>query len=402
MKNGTTRSIPKMLSKFTIALCLLNAFFFATSSIAENTGGAGEPNRPGGTLPPMPGFDDLVLEPYSGQNVAGAVRFGWNPIVSTVTGIFVRENGNLINLMPGFSDFSPAKNGFCYRFSCAGRKQMIFRGVNAIGQKMESELEFTVVGEGEQSIYCTHNEGGRVFANTKPETTVWTPKNEPEPDIDDISHWPSSSTGGGKYFASYRARFERNIMRTDLSPTETSHIIFIELQRIAKLFGASHGSFFDKARAEGQSIADKRGYSNTPCAEVQSSVLRRVFERAGVSSNFEGTPLVTDLNKILAKMGWIVWDPKIYYPTPGAIGMHTNGISPSHTYLIAGLPENDSHKVPGIGQDFGEYANGRYILDNADGSGRDLLQISPRIIANQYNTGGFWLPPGIIPAKRKK
>jgi hypothetical protein len=174
------------------------------------------------------------------------------------------------------------------------------------------------------------------------------------------------------------------------------------MQRVAKQFGVGSGSLFDKARVEGQSIADRGGYGKTPCAEVQSAVLQRAFARAGVHGEFEGTSLVTDLNRQLASLGWSVWDPKFYIPTPGAIGMHARGISPSHTYLIAGLPEDSDQQIPAIGEDFGAYAGGRYILDNASAKGIDLRILSKSEIEKQYNTGAFWLPPGVIPLPRKK
>ncbi len=190
-------------------------------------------------------------------------------------------------------------------------------------------------------------------------------------------------------------------MLDNIQLTSANRKLFIELQRVAKQFGMGEGSAFNIARVEGQLIANEHGYGDTPCAEVQSAVLRNVFARTGGNSNFAGSPLVTDLNKILSDMGWIVWDPSMFFPTPGGIGMHTNGISPSHTYLIAGLPENAAKNIPGIGNDYGEYANGRYILDNASGEGRDLKNVSGEVIAKQYNTGAFWLPPGIVPHYRK-
>lgn len=136
--------------------------------------------------------------------------------------------------------------------------------------------------------------------------------------------------------------------------------------------------------------APRNGFANVPCAEFGSEVIRQVYTRAGykMSDDFRGenyliwsnTAAVVNLARALAASGWIPWDPAIYKPMIGAIGMHASANTPGHTFLIAG-------------------ANGRFIVDNGSPKGRDLyVGFAGRdLIDLMYDIGVFFLPPGIIP-----
>ncbi len=386
------------------------AFFSGVVMFFPLSFASGDPYEP--VLPPLPGLEDVILSPYLGERVSGAVRFEVSPVVTQVSSILISQGDNAVAAFPLEHAFSPLTKGLCYRFLKPGRKDIVAKGTNAMGQHLEQKFSFFVLDSGEKSVFCSSSEGARIFSLSRPSETIWvapegsagnSDNNVDEERGDDGSQGGASHDGNrkGPYFSSYVRRFPSSVMRKEKPLSEENRAIFAELQRIAKQYGVGQGSPFDIARSAGQRIANKRGYGNTPCAEVQSEVLRRVFKKVGAHEEFEGSPLVTTLNTLLARLGWIVWDPNEYYPTPGAVGMHTRGISPSHTYLIGGLPENAEKGIRAAGFDFGEYAFGRYVLDNSSAMGKDIKILTAREVAFQYNTGAFWLPPGIVPAKRR-
>ncbi|MDG0817286.1 hypothetical protein [Bdellovibrio svalbardensis] len=136
--------------------------------------------------------------------------------------------------------------------------------------------------------------------------------------------------------------------------------------------------------------AVRHGFSNVPCAEFQSEILREAYQRAGyrVSDDFNSangnqliwsnTAAVVNFSNALYKAGWIPWDSTVYKPMTGAILMNGSGVSPGHTYIAA---SND----------------GLFIVDNGAPQGRDLRKTSQSIIEMMYQTGVFFLPPGINP-----
>jgi hypothetical protein len=63
----------------------------------------------------------------------------------------------------------------------------------------------------------------------------------------------------------------------------------------------------------------------------------------------------------------------------GAVLMNGSGVSPGHTYISA----ND---------------DGTIIVDNGAPQGRDLKKTSASIIGMMFQTGVFFLPPGINPS----
>jgi hypothetical protein len=138
--------------------------------------------------------------------------------------------------------------------------------------------------------------------------------------------------------------------------------------------------------------APRNDFANVPCAEFQSEIIRQAYTRAGykMADDFRGenyllwsnTAAVVYLARALHETGWIPWDPAVYKPKVGAIAMHGAASSPGHTYIIAG-------------------ANGRFIVDNGSPKGRDLyVGFAGRdLIDLMYDTGVFFLPPGIIPER---
>jgi hypothetical protein len=139
-----------------------------------------------------------------------------------------------------------------------------------------------------------------------------------------------------------------------------------------------------------QETAVRHGFASTPCAEFMSEVIREAYTRAGyrVTDDFSasrGNPLiwsssaaVINLSAYLDKAGWIPWDSIKYRPIVGAVLMNGRGQTPGHTYMSAG---ND----------------GRFIIDNGAPQGRDLETTSEKNIGMMYQTGLFFLPPGINP-----
>lgn len=141
-----------------------------------------------------------------------------------------------------------------------------------------------------------------------------------------------------------------------------------------------------------QGTAVRHDFANVPCAETQSEILRQAYTRAGykVTDDFNttkgnqliwsNTAAVVNFSKALYTAGWIPWDSTIYKPLTGSFLMNGSGISPGHTYIAAG-------------------DDGRIIVDNGAPQGRDLRKTSQSSIDMQYQTGVFFLPPGIIPPK---
>lgn len=139
--------------------------------------------------------------------------------------------------------------------------------------------------------------------------------------------------------------------------------------------------------------ASRHGFENVPCAEFVSEMIRQAYTKAGyqMADDFKGknyllwsnTAAVVNLASALFSAGWIPWDPYLYKPKTGAIGMHAQATTPGHTYMIAG-------------------ENGRFIVDNGSPKGRDLFRTSnyqKDIIGLMYDHGVFFLPPGIIPER---
>lgn len=139
-----------------------------------------------------------------------------------------------------------------------------------------------------------------------------------------------------------------------------------------------------------EGTATRHGFANVPCAETMSEVIRQAYKRAGYSHTedfnatkgnklyWTSTAAVVELSRSLNAAGWVPWDYTMYRAPAGAIMMHTTGISPGHTYMSGG-------------------DDGRIIVDNGSPKGRDLRVTSQSIIAMMYQTGVFFLPPGIQP-----
>jgi len=136
--------------------------------------------------------------------------------------------------------------------------------------------------------------------------------------------------------------------------------------------------------------ARRHGFADRPCAETMSEFIREAYQRAGYDVNkdfnsskgnrlfWSETASVEGLSRSLADAGWVPWDAAEYRPLPGSIMMKGAGKTPGHTYISAG-------------------DNGRLIVDNGAPQGRDLRATKEKTIANLYQTGLFFLPPGINP-----
>lgn len=141
-----------------------------------------------------------------------------------------------------------------------------------------------------------------------------------------------------------------------------------------------------------QATAVRHGFSNVPCAETVSEYVREAYERAGyrVEDDFNDvkknrliwseTAAVVNLTAALDKAGWVPWDTTVYRPPTGALMMDGTGKTPGHAYIAAG-------------------DDGRMIVDNGAPQGRDLRTTSQKVIEMMYQTGVFFLPPGINPQK---
>lgn len=140
-----------------------------------------------------------------------------------------------------------------------------------------------------------------------------------------------------------------------------------------------------------QGTAVRHGFANVPCAETQSEILRQAYQRAGyrVTDDFSkakgnqliwsNTAAVVNFSMALYKAGWVAWDSTKYRPPIGAFLMNGSGLTPGHTYIAAG-------------------DDGMIIVDNGAPQGRDLRKTVERTISIMYQTGVFFLPPGITPA----
>ncbi|MES2964494.1 MAG: hypothetical protein V4760_11425 [Bdellovibrionota bacterium] len=137
----------------------------------------------------------------------------------------------------------------------------------------------------------------------------------------------------------------------------------------------------------------RHGFENVPCAEFMSEVLRQAYQRAGyrVTDDFSAargneliwtrTAAVVTFSKSLYDAGWIPWDNLKFKAPVGAFLMNGAGNSPGHTFLAAG-------------------DDGRIIVDNGAPQGRDLRKTAQKTIELMYQTGVFFLPPGIQPEAR--
>ncbi|WP_374077000.1 hypothetical protein [Bdellovibrio bacteriovorus] len=139
-----------------------------------------------------------------------------------------------------------------------------------------------------------------------------------------------------------------------------------------------------------QGTAVRHGFPNVPCAEFQSELLRQAYQRAGyrVTDDFNATKgnkliwsntaAVVNFSMALYKAGWVAWDSTLYRPIVGSFLMNGSGLTPGHTYTSAG-------------------DDGMLIVDNGAPQGRDLRKTTEKTISIMYQTGVFFLPPGINP-----
>jgi hypothetical protein len=253
------------------------------------------------------------------------------------------------------------------------------------------------------------NAKGLYFSKSTTDATMEAPRNPVKRKylIDKIVKEYEGSTDGDKLYRkswlySYKKRFPNSIQVVkDLSPKMKK--LWVELQRGAKEWGYLQSlkeedllnSYTYQALKTALKTAQDLGYADRFCAEFTSEFVRQAYRRANLGE-FTGTPLVTNLNKELNKFGWVVWDPTLYYPPPGAVGMNTVGISPSHTYIIAGMPD----EVP-FGEDLGIELDGYFMWDSSKFTkGVNIHKQTQKQVDFMYNTGGFWLPAGVIPKKR--
>jgi len=141
-----------------------------------------------------------------------------------------------------------------------------------------------------------------------------------------------------------------------------------------------------------RATAVRHDFERVPCAETMSEFVREAYQRAGYDFTVDfnakkgneliwsNSALVTNFSAALDLAGWVPWDTTVYKPVTGALLMNGAGTSPGHTYISAG-------------------DNGRFIVDNGAPQGRDLRKTSAKTIGIMYQTGVFFLPPGINPAK---
>lgn len=139
-----------------------------------------------------------------------------------------------------------------------------------------------------------------------------------------------------------------------------------------------------------QGTAVRHGFPNVPCAEFQSELLRQAYQRAGYRATddfnsakgnrliWSNTAAVVSFSMALYKAGWVPWDSTLYRPIVGAFLMNGSGMTPGHTYISAG-------------------DDGMIIVDNGAPQGRDLRKTTENTISIMFQTGVFFLPPGINP-----
>ncbi|WII72076.1 hypothetical protein QJS83_16565 [Bdellovibrio sp. 22V] len=150
---------------------------------------------------------------------------------------------------------------------------------------------------------------------------------------------------------------------------------------------ATRGAWTIATRA----TAVRHGFASVPCAEFQSELLRQAYQRAGyrVTDDFNkakgnkliwyNTASVANFSRALYLAGWVPWNSALFKPPLGAFMMNASGLSPGHTYISAG-------------------DDGMLIVDNGSPQGRDLRKSTERTISIMYQTGVFFLPPGITPS----
>ncbi len=182
----------------------------------------------------------------------------------------------------------------------------------------------------------------------------------------------------------------------DRSKESEYKLLFIE-QNLANKYSLAYEknniiSLFGAFSIAVKATAVRHDFANVPCAEFMSEVLRQAYARSGYDlfedfNSAKGNKLiwnqtasVVGFSKALAIAGWIPWDGSIYIPPVGALLMNGSGISPGHTYIAAG-------------------DNGAWIVDNGAPRGKNLKTVSGKIIGNQFQTGVFFLPPGLLPLK---
>lgn len=139
-----------------------------------------------------------------------------------------------------------------------------------------------------------------------------------------------------------------------------------------------------------QGTAVRHDFANVPCAEFMSEMVREAYERAGylAADDFNDakhnrliytqTATVVGFSQALFVAGWVPWDTTLYQPVSGALLMNASADTPGHAYISAG-------------------DEGRFIVDNGAPQGRDLRGTSQKILDMMYQTGVFFLPPGINP-----
>ncbi|KYG69175.1 hypothetical protein AZI87_08145 [Bdellovibrio bacteriovorus] len=187
------------------------------------------------------------------------------------------------------------------------------------------------------------------------------------------------------------SELKRAATRTE--PSEKSYMMIDSklAQRLSAQFektGAisTRGAWTIATRA----TAVRHGFESVPCAEFQSEVLRQAYQRAGyrVTDDFNEnkknpliwhhTAAVVNFSAALYRAGWIPWDASVYRPITGSFIMHQVGKSPGHTYISAG-------------------EDGMIVVDNGSPQGKDLRKSSARVLSMMYQSGVFFLPPGINP-----
>ncbi len=93
---------------------------------------------------------------------------------------------------------------------------------------------------------------------------------------------------------------------------------------------------------------------------------------------WSNTAAVVNFSMALYKAGWVPWDSTMYRPITGAFLMNGSGLTPGHTYISGG-------------------DDGMIIVDNGAPQGRDLRKTTDSTISMMFETGVFFLPPGINP-----
>lgn len=192
-------------------------------------------------------------------------------------------------------------------------------------------------------------------------------------------------------YQSIFAELKKAVVRTE--PTPKSYLMMDKSQAVQRSIDFEKTGAISLSGAWSiatQGTAVRHGFSNVPCAEFQSELLRQAYQRAGyrVTDDFSkakgnqliwsSTAAVVNYSMALYKAGWIPWDSRKFRPIAGAIMMNGAGYTPGHTYISAG-------------------DDGMIIVDNGAPQGRDLRKTSEKTISIMYQVGVFFLPPGINP-----